>query len=211
MNFFGRWPLALVLSSVLLFSGALTVTAQPMREPETLAGAIAAGKVTAVFRGLGGSSGDAVQVTVARTPKAGAGRLVLVVPPGVQLRSSTPSVQDMVIASVRGRMVSETRFAAASEIVVTGTGPVTYLLEAYCSEFEKDNPSDSTTFTLQMPNAALACILREGRGLSMEALQAAVWIQTDRVTYARLSGKFPVSQMDWGKAQSVVAQCASRK
>lgn len=117
----------------------------------------------------------------------------------------------MVMASVRGRMVHERSYAAASQIVVASSTPVTYVLEAYCAEFEKDNPSASTTFQLGDVDAPLACILQAAGALSTEAMPAAVWMQTDRVPYDHIHAKFPVSRADWQAAQAVIQRCRPAK
>ncbi|MEO8008608.1 MAG: hypothetical protein ABI728_08830 [Betaproteobacteria bacterium] len=195
-----------LLAVALSLPGVSAVSAQS-RQSEPLTAAVNAGTVTAIFRGLGVSSGYAVQVTVRKTPKAGAGTLVLSLPAGTQLRSTSGEVQNMVIARVRGRMIDDTSFTPTSDLVVSGPEPVTYVLEAYCSEFEKDNPSGSSVFALSSLHPGLACILREGRGLSTEAMQAAVWIHTDRVTYAGINTKFTVTSTDWAQAQAVAGKC----
>jgi len=81
------------------------------------------------------------------------------------------------------------------------------VVEAYCAEFEKDNPSASTTFTLGSLDATLACIVQAAHQLSTEATQAAVWMHTDRATYAHINAKFPVSRADWTAAQDVIRRC----
>lgn len=80
-----------------------------------------------------------------------------------------------------------------------------YILEAYCTEFEKDNPSDSTRFSFGSVDRNLACILNKAD--SIQVKQAAIWIYTDGVTYAHLTQKFPISSSEWQEAKSVIAQC----
>jgi hypothetical protein len=91
--------------------------------------------------------------------------------------------------------------------VLTGSGPVRYVLEAYCAQFEKDNPSDETSFTLEPADLALECILRMSSALSTASRQAAVWIYTDHVTYAHLNEKFSVKESEWTAARAVVERC----
>jgi hypothetical protein len=195
---------ALCLSALLV---AVSAAAQA-RPPQTLLQAIADGYVSVTVRGTGSSSGDAIELTISKTPRAGSAPLTLSVAPGTMLRSSSGSAQNMVVARVRGRMVSDTSFTPSAAIDVSSATPVRYLIEAYCTEFEKDNPSASVTFTLQDPDRVLACILRQGAASSTEAIQAAVWIHTDRVTFAHLNDKFEVSQGDWARAQAIAAKCA---
>lgn len=80
-----------------------------------------------------------------------------------------------------------------------------YILEAYCTEFEKDNPSASTRFSFGSVDRNLACILNKADSIRVK--QAAIWIYTDGVTYAHLKEKFPISGSEWQEARSVVARC----
>jgi hypothetical protein len=197
-----------LLSAALLCVIALSVGAQSttQQEDNTLTAAIAAGKVTAQFTGTGSSSGDAVRVTVQKTAAAGPATLTLTIPPGTLLRSSNPSEQNMVIAGIRGRQLDAQRFTPQSQIILTGTAAVTYVLEAYCADFHKGNPSASTGFTLTAPDPRLSTILSEGkkRNLSTRALQAAVWIATDSATYDQTNARFPIGQADWQAGRSII-------
>ncbi|HLK09680.1 MAG TPA: hypothetical protein VKV30_17140 [Candidatus Angelobacter sp.] len=80
-----------------------------------------------------------------------------------------------------------------------------YILEAYCTEFEKDNPSDSTKFSFGSVDRNLACILDKSD--SIQVKQAAIWIYTDGVTYTHLTQKFPLSSSEWQEAKSIIARC----
>jgi len=174
---------------------------------ETLAAAIAAGKVSVVFRGNGGSSGDAIEAVVTRTDKAGPGELVLTVPPGTRLVSADVAAQSMVVARVRGRMVDAERFAPDGDIRLAGREPATYLLEAYCAEFEKENPSGQTTFSLGPADPVIACIVGQPGERRFQTIQAAVWIVTGKVTYAAMNQKFPVTKDEWAAAEAMVRAC----
>ena len=201
--------------SLFWFFGVLiffvTVSDQPLRAQDTtsLTRAISKGLVTARFSGTGASSGDAICVTVQKTGKAGPGPLVLTIPSGTILRSSNRSEQDMVISTVRGRAVDSRRFTPQSQIVVLGATPVTYILEAYCAEFHKGNPSPSNVFRIQAPDPILSCILLAGkkRNLSVQAIQAAVWIVTDNLTYVSMNTRLPISHPDWQSAKAIADLC----
>jgi hypothetical protein len=172
----------------------------------TLAEAVAKGQVTARLAGRGSCSGDAILLTIAKTPKAPPGPLALTVEPGTLLRSSNASEQNMVVASVRGRMVDERRFAVEPRIVVRDGPPATYVLEAYCADFEKKNPSPTTRFAIARPHAALARVIRhaQARRASVRILQAAIWIVTDRVNYDELNQRFRTSRKDWQEAMAIL-------
>ena len=124
-----------------------------------LAEAIAYGKVTAKFIGTGGSSGDTILLTIQKTEKAGAETLKLSIPAGTILQSSNPSEQNMVIAGAHGIQIDSQRFTPQSEIILIDNNSITYVLEAYCAEFHKGNPSSATGFTLLTSNPTLSCIL----------------------------------------------------
>src|ERR1039457_5439446 len=198
------------MKKIILLLAALLVGASLVRavaQTEDFAAAVAAGKVSVTFRGNGGSSGDAIEATVVTTPKAG-GDLVLTMAPGTRLQSGNASAQNMVFAGVRGQAVDATRFVARSEISVSAT-PRTYILDAYCTDFEKDNPSAGTQFSLGKVDPVLACIL--GAASTTVVKQAAVWIYTDKASYRHVNEKFTVSQSDWDAATAIVRKCAELK
>ena len=194
----------LVITAIVLISASLV---QAIAQTEDFAAAVAAGKVRVTFRGNGGSSGDAIEATVVTTPKAG-GDLDLTVAPGTRLQSGDASAQNMVIAGVRGQAVDANRFVARTEISVSAT-PRTYVFDAYCTDFEKDNPSTGTQFSLGKVDPVLACIL--GEASSTVVKQAAVWIYTDKASYRHVNQKFTVSQSDWDAATAIVKKCSELK
>jgi hypothetical protein len=170
------------------------------------------GYVTISFSGLGGSSGDSVIATVTRTKAAGSRRLSLSVRPGTMLRSRTGGEQSMTVAAVKGQMVDSSRYSPSERIVISSENIVRYLIEAYCAEFTKDNPSDTTAFSLEPPDATLACVLEASRKskLSVPATQAAVWIVTDHLNFATMREKFQVSNSEWNQAEVIVRGCPGR-
>jgi len=188
---------------------ALAAVATAQSRGVLLSEAVAAGKVRCAVHGLGGSSGDTVRVYVQKTPKAGPAPLVLEIPPGTLLQSDNRTTQAMVVAGVKGRMAGETTYSRASRIELADNAISAYLVEAYCAEFEKANPTRSTRFRMARPDPTLACVLREAasRRLSVRATQAAVWILTDRVSYGKVRGKFPVSVDEWNAAVEVAKAC----
>lgn len=83
--------------------------------------------------------------------------------------------------------VTDERFAPDSEIRVSGSDSVTYVLEAYCADFDKDNPSETVTFSLGREDPVVACIVAQSGTLSVSTIQAAVWIHTGKVTYRAMA------------------------
>ena len=174
----------------------------------TLYQAIQDGAVSATFSGNGASSGDAVTLRIQKTASAPSGSLRLSVPPGSLLRSQDPSMQDMVVGAVRGRDQGDSTFIEEPEIVLSDSTPVTYILSAYCANFEKDNPSAENGFILvDAPDPVLACIVGEDAELSINAIQAAVWIQTDTTSFSQMSERFAVSDSEWTSANKVIERC----
>jgi hypothetical protein len=171
------------------------------------------GKVVANFRATGASSGDSIEVDVSKGPLARAGSLQLTVPAGLKLLNGNGSWQSMVVSGIRGRSLGGGRYIPTSTITLSNSMPsATYALSAYCAEFQKDNPSPSSMFSVQPPDSITACILANSarQGLSVEATQAAVWIYTDHVDSGTMSHKFPVSESDWQAASSVADACIPR-
>jgi len=177
--------------------------------PVTLQSAARRGLVEYTFAGTGASSGDSVRLTVGKTPQASGRSLTLTVPAGSMLRSADAGSQSMVVSAVHGLDLGGGRIRPMSQIYLGGSTPVTVVLLAFCAEFEKENPSPGAAFTLEEPNPMLACIARQGRDLSIQAQQAAVWIQTDSITYEHMRQKFQVGPGDWTAAQGVVEHCRS--
>ena len=175
----------------------------------TLQDAIASGLVVADFSGNGGSSGDSVRVQVSKGSKSSPGTLEEVLPVGSVLMSRDEGAQSMMISSVRGVDLGGGKYRPESRIVLSDGEAVTYVLRAYCIQFEKENPSNSTRFSLGRPDPNLACIARRGTRLTVPAMQAAVWMQSDKITYAHMAQKFPISEEDWSAGQAVFQECQS--
>jgi len=169
--------------------------------------AIASNTVTAEFGGNGGSSGDAVMAQLAKGAKAGPDRLEVLLPAGSVLLSDDPSVQNMMIVGVRGILHDGRRYRPETRIVLTDRDAVVYLLAAFCMEFEKENPSQDTRFRLERTDPALERIAQLGASLTVPAMQAAVWMHTDGVTFDRMNLKLPITQEDWSAGEAVFLEC----
>ena len=201
-----KWfPLLLAL----VLGGCASVPTARFDGQLSLGEAIDRGLVTAEFRGNGSSTGDAIFLTVRKTRAAGDGRLVLTIAPGTPLAPARGSDQNMVISHVRGLKLDATHFSPLSEIALTDRRSVTYLLVAYCTTFQGNNPSRSSRFSLGESSPVIVCILRQGRsrGLSMQAIQAAVWIVTDNLSFEQMNARFPVNFTDWLSGQTVANAC----
>lgn len=69
-------------------------------------------------------------------------------------------------------------------------------------QFEKDNPSHATGFVLEQPDPALVRIAHQGALLTVPAMQAAVWMRTDTITYDQMNQKFAITPQDWAAGQA---------
>jgi tetratricopeptide (TPR) repeat protein len=178
--------------------------------PITVQSAATQGWITMQFEGMDASSGDAVRVKLKRTPRA-PDPLPVDFPPGSMLRSSSAGMQNMVIGGVSGEDMGNGMLGSLSGVTLRGDNLLTLILTAFCAQFEKDNPSSSTTFQIGPPDAVLACIMRKGveQGLSIDARQAAVWMYTDHASYSHVNQKYQVSQAEWTAADAVYAACLS--
>ena len=196
-------------AAVNLSSGDIDAPNSPTaRTPtSTLQDASASGLVVADFSGNGGSSGDSVRVQLSKGSKSSPGLVEEVLPIGSILTSRDEGAQSMVVAGVRGVELGGGKFRPESRIVLTDGETVTYVLSAYCIQFEKQNPSNSTGFSLERPDPALACIARKGTMLTVPAMQAAVWMQSDQITYAHMTEKFSITEQDWSAGRAVFQEC----
>lgn len=197
----------LSLAVLLALAVALQSFSQIQRSRTPLPVAIATGKARVTVRGTGGSSGASIDVTLAKGPNAPTGPLEISVPPGTTLSNSNSAGQNMVVDEVLGRKTGPMSYEPTSRIVLMGAKPVTYVLSAFCLNFEKDNPSENDSFTAEEADTTLACIMKRSSELSVPARQAAVWIYTDNVSYTHMSEKFQVSFSEFSQGQSVVRAC----
>ena len=172
---------------------------------EDLAEAVASGKVSAEFEAMGGSSGDVMAVTVKKLDKNGPD-IPLTVRAGTRLKTGNADEQEMYIAGLKGLLMNGDRYRPVPGMEASDE-PATYVLDAYCAEFEKENPSPGGGYAMGAVDAVIACILDKAARLSTAARQAAVWIHTDQATYAQVRDKFRVSKKDWKAAESVVRKC----
>jgi hypothetical protein len=187
--------------------GTTFAETQTVARPTTLQDALRAGTVVATIVGTGASSGDSVRVALQKTPSAGPGPLTLTIPRGSVLMNHSRGYQNMVVARVRGRDSGGLLFTPQETMVVQGKDPVTYLLSAYCANFFEENPTKNTSFDIHDSKPMLACLVNRGRPLSINALQAAVWMYTDGIPLSRMKTKFNVTFEDWESASKIFHQC----
>jgi hypothetical protein len=115
----------------------------------------------------------------------------------------------MVIQRVQGRATGNDMYVEATTIVLNDNNPATYIPSAYCVDFDEDNPSEASRFTLDAPQRAVyRCIVDTGADLSIGAVQAAVWMQSDGLSYDQMTERFEITRADWNSGQTVFQTCA---
>jgi len=158
------------------------------------------GSIDGVFTGTGSSSGDSIilrakgSMTVAICPE---------LQPGMILANANGAAQNMVLRSVRG-IPSGSRFSPVSEIRFEPGVETEYLFEAYCLDFEKDNPSGSDRLSLRgrVPEPAQNVLAVESP--SINAIQLAMWAVTDDISRLDALTKFAAQQSHISEAKRIV-------
>jgi hypothetical protein len=172
---------------------------------EDLADAAAAGRIEIQITGLGASTGDSIVVTVRRLVKE---TLRLTLAPGTVLKSGNQQTQDMVTAKLEGERIpgDESRYWVMSEIVLSDDRTRSFIIEAYCLDFDKDNPSSSSSYRLLSVDPRAKKIILAGmeRKLSPEVIQAAIWMDRGGLTESALKQRFPVDDNDIKAARSLL-------
>jgi hypothetical protein len=165
--------------------------------------AISSGKVEAAITGIGGSTGDAILITVRRrTPDL----LRLTLTPGTVFKSVSGAVQNMAGASIKGQRVGENSYRPETEIVLMDNYTRSYVIEAYCLDFHKGNPGATDRFDIAPVDGQAARLLAIGKDkpASIGAIQAALWMLREGLSPAQVQARFPVSSQDITVACSIV-------
>ncbi len=172
--------------------------------------AVRRGKVEVEIRGIGGSTGDAILLTVRRkVPEM----LRLTLAPSTVFKSTSGTVQNMVGASIKGERVGENSYRHTNEIVLTDNNKHSYVVEAYCLDFRKGNPGPSDRFSIAPPDGQALKILRAGKakGASIQVIQAAVWMDRDGITPGQLKQRFPIGDGDIEAARGLLRDAKQAK
>jgi hypothetical protein len=90
--------------------------------------------------------------------------------------------------------------------------PQTFILEAYCLDFHKENPRSSTKLSVgTFADPPIIRILDALDNLSSDitavgAIQTAIWIVTEDVSKKELVDRFPVGQKDIDNAKVILEE-----
>jgi hypothetical protein len=141
------WTPTSLVAFVALFLSGVAYCADAVAIHE----AVAKGLVSVEVSGMGASTGDAITVVVREKTSE---LLILKLEEGTVFSAQDSSVQNMVGARIRGLPVGGNRFQSASQIVLTDNNPHTLIVEAYCMDFHKSNPSSASVFSVSTPDCA---------------------------------------------------------
>lgn len=200
-----------LVAVVFLLLGSVTQATQGTPPPKaaappitSLADAAAAGLVTLSFTGMGGSSGDTIRLRVRRAAKR---PMRLRLAPGTVLRSASGVVQDMIVSAVKGRVKSETEYSPSAVIDLPTDEEQIYLVEAYCMDFEKENPGTSDRFDIGPVDTQALAVLRAvpPKQRNPSVIQAALWLAYG-ITEERIGERFRVAARDMEVARAAIRE-----
>ena len=215
----GVFGILLLLIALVLLPGCIDQRSTPIPPiqqqstptPSTLldlSEAIREQVVKAEIWGTGSSSGDSILLKLTRlVPRT----IQINIPIGTVLISDDPSVQSMVIRKVKGIAVGAMRYQPVKSIILDSNEPREYVLEAYCLDFHKENPSKESTFWVS-PNPAnseIIDVLKTADRLDPEiatvpAIQTAIWALTEDMSEDELKERFRVTPEDIENAKAVL-------
>jgi len=174
----------------------------------TLSEAINKGFVKAEITGRGASSGDSINLKLTRLTQY---TTEIQVPKGTVLLSSG-TAQNMVVYKVSGMAEDSMWLIPMSKIILYSSEPKTFILEAYCLDFHKENPSSSTKFSVgTLTDPQVLKILDALDDLSsditsIKAIQTAIWVVTEDISQRELVDRFPVGQEDINNAKIILEE-----
>jgi hypothetical protein len=180
----------------------------------SLSEAISAGYVEASITGRSGiglfsgaSSGDSIILNVKRLVNYTIE--IEAIPRGTLLVPSSGNTQNMAVLDLKG--ISEgIMYRVRDRIILDTPNTVQYLFSGYCVNFNKDNPSESTIFTMTgFADANVIKIFNVLNQLSenvtkIAAIQSAVFAVTDNVSRSELQSRFSATATDIQNARTIL-------
>lgn len=198
----------LALLAVVLPLGA-SQRARAQAEPMDLLDAISQGLVRAEFSARGPASGSVALVNVRRLVEQD---MVLTISSGWVLRNENLDEQDVVVRGPLGVPTTGLRYREARQIEITSEDTYPFVLEGYCIEAHKENPSVDAVLTpdASLGSAALSAVTAAveqvpASQLSVIIVQAAIWAVTDDITAQQLDDVgYTVSANDIAVARRII-------
>jgi hypothetical protein len=187
-----------------LIGGALLVPAWGRaQESTTLDQAVRDRKIEVSIRALGGSTGDTILIDARKkVPQA----LRIRLEPGTVFRCVSGGAQDMVGVSIRGEREGTSMYRPESEMVLTDDARHPYVVEAYCLDFHKSNPDSSDTYSIGVADERAKAICEAGKrkGLSIQTIQVALWLDRSHASASAIKSRFSVSDSDIAAARELL-------
>jgi hypothetical protein len=162
--------------------------------------ALQLGALDGTFRGTGSSSGDSVVL------KAKGTLTLEVCPrfvPGTVLENQNAQAQNMVLASLRGRP-SGSFIEPEVELHFEPGIEAEHVFEAYCINFDKENPATSDLLSVKGPATEDIAKILAAHSSNLEAVQLAIWAITDDVSPHDASEKFGATAVDINSARKLI-------
>ena len=182
----------------------MIAAAQSAETPIPLHVAVQKGLVKVDVTGRGHCSGDAVHVSVQRTPAAG--HVVIDVTPGTIIETSSQGVQSMALQKVTCVRVGTGNFQKTTQIDLADDAPRVCVLVGFCRDFSKKMPQTEHHFQIHDPDAGDQRLIEHAAGLSasVKVTQAALWIKRENVADADLKKRYRLSDDEVQAARQVV-------
>ena len=172
-------------------------------EKISLQDAIAKKLVSVKFHGTGAAFGDAITVEVKNKTKF---PLTIEVIPGTKLISDDTSKQNMVMGKVKGELVDETNYLINDFIEIQPKSKGKYILEAFCIESLKPEPTPSTSLNIAEIDSSILFMIQQGNDLdfSPTVIQSAIWIYLENKTDDQLKKSIEVNEDELQKANELI-------
>ncbi len=112
----------------------------------------------------------------------------------------------MIVLAVKGELLSNDQYRQKSMIELRDDRKLRFLLEAYCLDFDKDNPSKGDEFVVGDPNGVLPLVVDAipEKERSVAAVQTAIWL-TRGVPGSSIRERFQVNDFEMRVAERAVA------
>jgi hypothetical protein len=165
--------------------------------------AVRDGKVQVEIFGLGGSTGDTIVIDIKRKVPE---KLHIAFNPGIVFQSTSENVQNMIGIRIKGERVNQTSYRPTTEIYLPNDEKRSYIIEAYCLDFHKPNPSPKDQFILSHINEHIKNLIILGykNAYSTRAIQGAIWIDRDGASDSDLKKRFSLTNQEIELAKGLV-------
>lgn len=155
----------------------------------TLTDAVEQELVDVQVQGTGYASGSSIVLNIQRLePRF----LQISVEPGTVLVNSIGSQQDMIVRQLLGINEGD-QYYPCNDILLTNDRPEEYLVEAYCLNYGKDNPSEVSSFSFgNAPSVEVLAVLDAVEQIpaandDIHSIQCAIWVVSDDVSQSDLA------------------------